>query len=425
MIRTDKYQLFALLCFWGALLIVVFGGRFYTTDVVVQAEVAGSFIGERSFLTASGNYGFIVTGIREGAFTPHGTGYSVLLIPAAIVGKIAGMNALKVAGALLNCLWSLILTGAWYLVAKKKYGDVSVLRMLVLAIGGMALVYGRMPYDVTSAAAAAMLGLYFLENGRLTAAGICIGLAIFIRLDSILLLPVFWRDWKTTLSMLRGIVPFLLLIAFANWYRFGSPFMEGHAQDPAMAFAPFKGGIPGLFLSPGKGLLYYTPLCIFALFFQRDWRLWLPFVLALFLHGMLLDWTGGTGWGPRFLFISLPFLLIPLAEKGRGGVLFWIIGSLGVVITIAACRSNTNLIEQNLGADLFSDPTRQKVLWTYAKSPLVGAFSNFGKDIPDLFGATAAQSAGLPFWSGLFAQIAAAAGLAFGGFAFLRKQTRV
>ena len=422
MTRNEYYRFLPLLFFWAALLTLVFGGRLYTTDVVAQAEVAGSFIGERPFLTASGEYGFIVTGIREGAFIPHGIGYSILLIPAAIVGKIAGINALKVTGALLNCIWSIILIGAWYGVVRKRYGEVSILRMLVLAIGSMVLIYGRIPFDVTSAAAVAMLGLFLLEDNKLTVAGICIGLAIFIRLDSILLLPIFWRDWRSSLKMLRGIIPFILLIGGANWYRFGSPFLDGHRQDPAMALAPFMGGIPGLFLSPGKGLLYYAPLCVFALFFQKDWRLWLPFVLALFFHGMLYDWTGGTGWGPRFLFITLPFLLIPLAENGKGGIMFWTIGMVGVIITITACWSNTGIIEQRLGADLFSDPTRQKVLWTYMRSPLIDAFRNFGRGVPDLFGATAAQSAGLPIWSGLLAQLTLAAGFTAGGFTLLKRQ---
>lgn len=109
--------------FWLSLSAAIFGGRFYTTNVVAQCEVAGSFLGERPFLTASGENGFIVEGVRDGAFVPHGAGYSEMLVPAALVGHFFGEEALKVTGALLNCLWSLVLVLAWYGVIRRR--DVS------------------------------------------------------------------------------------------------------------------------------------------------------------------------------------------------------------------------------------------------------------------------------------------------------------
>jgi hypothetical protein len=208
---------------------------------------------------------------------------------------------------------------------------------------------------------------------------------------------------------------------FFNWYRFGSPFLDGHGQDPAIAIEPFKGGIPGLLLSPGKGLLYYAPLCIFALFFQKDWRLWTPFVLSLVFHGMLYDWSGGTGWGPRFLFTTLPFLLMPLSRKGTGGKLFWIIATMGIIVCIPAFWSNPSLLEQASGMDLFDETSRHAVLWTYSSSPLVSAFRNFAVGVPDLFGAAMAVSSGIPPWTGVLAQFAVAAMFAAVGIRVLKK----
>ncbi|MCK4807883.1 MAG: hypothetical protein KAT09_09560, partial [Candidatus Aegiribacteria sp.] len=329
-----KSRLHAVILLWGALLALVFGGRMYTTDVLAQYEVAGSFIGQRSFMTVSGDFGWTVQGTRPGLFVPHGAGFSILLIPAVVAGKFLGLNGGKVASALLNAGFSLALIGFWYASAVKKYSDVPVLRFIAIAICGMVLVYGKVTFDVTAAAAAAMAGFYFSLHGRMFAAGLCLGLAILVRADSLFLLPLFWNDWRSMKKLIGGLVPFVLLILFLNWYRFGNPFLDGHGQDPAIAFEPFKGGIPGLLLSPGKGLLLYAPLCIFALFFQKDWRLWTPFVLSLFFHGMLHDWSGGTGWGPRFLFTTLPFLLLPLSFKGAGGKLFWIIAILGIVVCI-------------------------------------------------------------------------------------------
>ncbi len=391
---------------WAGLLVLVFGGRMYTTDVLAEYEVAGSIVGQRSFLTVSGDYGWAVSGSGGRIFAPHGVGYSILLIPAALAGGVLGLDAGKLVTALLNVGFSLCLIGFWYSVATRRFGKVPPLRMLALAAGGMALVYGKMPYDVTAAAAAAMAALYCIDTGRTALAGVCMGLAVLIRADSLLLLPVFWRGPKDLKIFFAGLIPFLLLAAGANWYRFGSPFADGHAQDPAMAFAPFKGGIPGLFLSPGKGLLYYAPLCILALFHQKDWRLWSPFVLSLVLHGMLLDWTGGTGWGPRFLFTSLPFLLLPLARSGTGGRLFWIIAAIGLTVSLAGSLTDTNALEQSLGPDAFGEPGRQAVIWNYSSSPLFVSFRAVFSGLPDMFGITAAARTGIPSAVGAAAQMA-------------------
>lgn len=414
-----------LLLLWTALLVLVFGGRMYTTDVLAQYEVAGSLIGQRPFLTASGEYGWIVDGVRPGNFVPHSIGYSILLIPAAFSGAVFGLDAGKISTGVLNGVFSLILIGFMYAAARNKYKKVSVARLIVIAIGGMFLVYARMPYDVTAAAAAAMAGFYFSCRDRALIAGFCMGMAVLIRLDSLLLLPVFWNGWTNMRKLLSGMAPFILIAASVNWYRFGSPFMDGHSQDPAMVIEPLRGGIVGLLLSPGKGLLYYAPLCVFALFFQKDWRLWTPFVLSLVLHGMLHDWTGGTGWGPRFLFTTLPFLLFPLVRKGTGGRLFLLIAALGIIVCIPACWSNVNMLEQAAGPDLFDEVGRQAVLWNYTAFPLFTAFKNLGNGIPDMFGATAAVSIGISAWFGLLLQSTIALILAGAGVFVMRKRTEV
>ncbi len=419
-----KSRLRAVILLWAALLVLVFGGRMYTTDVLAQYEVAGSFAGQRSFMTVSGDFGWVIQGARPGLFVPHGAGFSILLIPAAVAGQFLGLNGGKLVIALLNAGFSLALIGFWYASAVKKYSDVPVLRFVAIALCGMVLVYGKMTFDVTAAAAAVMAGFYFYLNDRLFAAGLFLGFAILVRADSLLLVPLFWTDLKGMKKIISGLVPFILLVLFLNWYRFGNPFLDGHGQDPAIAFEPFRGGIPGLLLSPGKGLLFYAPLCVFALFYQKDWRLWIPFVLSLIFHGMLHDWSGGTGWGPRFLFTTLPFLLLPLSFRGAGGKLFRVIAILGIIICVPAFWSNPSLLEQTSGADLFDEPSRQAVLWTWYSSPIISAFRNFAAGVPDLFGATAAASAGISIWIGVLAQTIAASVLAATGILVLKRSRR-
>ncbi len=325
--------------------------------------------------------------------------------------------------ALINSVLSLLLVGFWYASARKRFGsDVPVSRFILVALGGMTLVYGKMTFDVTAAAAALMAAYFFYGSERTLIAGACLGMAILIRLDSLLFLPLFIGDWKRMRQLALSVLPFILLIALANWYRFGNPLSDGHGQDPAIAVQPFRGGIPGLLLSPGKGLLYYAPLCILALFHQKDWKLLAPFVLSLVFHGMLHDWTGGTGWGPRFLFTSLPFLLLPLCKRGAGGKLFWPVAVLGGFITLLAVWSNPSVIEQAAGADLFDTGSRQAVIWSYSSSPVFGVLREFGRGTPDVIGAYAASEAGYPAWIGVLAQWLAA--IALGVFAIWRSRWR-
>jgi hypothetical protein len=408
------------LVLWASLLLLVFSGRMYTTDVLAQMEVAGSLSGSRPFMTVSGDYGWTVQGARSGIFVPHGLGFSILLVPAALAGGAFGIQGGKVVAALLNSGLSLVLLGFWYAEASRKYHSVPISRFILVAIGSMALVYGKVTFDVTAAAAAAMSAYYCFQVGRSVTAGALFGLAILIRTDSVLLFPLFIGGWRDLRRLWAGAIPFLLLILLVNWYRFGSPLLDGHGQDPAIAMEPFRGGIPGLLLSPGKGLLYYAPLCVLALFHQREWRLWTPFVLSLVFHGMLHDWTGGTGWGPRFLFTSLPFLLMPLCRKGSGGRIFWVVAVLGAAVCLPALWSNPSIVEQSAGADLFDDPTRQAVIWTYSSSPLFLAFRGFARGLPDVFGTTAAAAAGLGPWLGALLQWSAGVALSLFGVFRLR-----
>ena len=97
---------------------------------------------------------------------------------------------------------------------------------------------------------------------------------------------------------------------------------------------------------------------------------------------------------------------------------------LGIIVCIPAFWSNPSLLEQTSGADLFDEPSRQAVLWTFSSSPLISTFRNFTAGVPDLFGATAAASAGISIWIGILAQIAAASVLATTGILVLKNSRR-
>jgi hypothetical protein len=186
--------------------------------------------------------------------------------------------------------------------------------------------------------------------------------------------------------MAAGALPFVLALLAYNHYRFGAPFSDGHSQDPAISVDLYGKGIPGLLFSPGKGVFWYAPLTVLAIFYCGDWRFWSPFVFSLVLHGFLHDWTGGTGWGPRFLFPTIPVLFIPLMRPGAGGKPFRVLAALSAVIAIAAGVTDTNRLERSLGMDDFDTQSRQAVIWSPHRSPLLHTLALPDIGSPDLLG---------------------------------------
>ena len=87
--------------------------------------------------------------------------------------------------------------------------------------------------------------------------------------------------------------------------------------------APFASGLAGLLVSPGRGLLVYTPVVLFSLLglwaWWRDrarwsgpvWPVSATFALALILAaGQWRVWYGGHCYGPRLLTDALPCLVL-------------------------------------------------------------------------------------------------------------------
>jgi hypothetical protein len=383
----------------------------YTTDVVAQYQVAGSLAGLRPLLTA--DTGWTVTGADGASYVPHGPGWSVLLVPAALAGGVASPEAGKVAAGLTVALASLALMACWIELARRRHGRrASPMRVVALGAGAMLLVYGRMPYDVTAAAAAVLCALLLQDEGSDVWAGVLMGAAVLIRLDSVVVLPALWRGPRRTARLLPGLGLAAAAWGAANWYRFGSPLRDGHGQDPAAALDPASMGVAGLLASPGKGLAFYAPVALLGVALCRDWRLWLPFVLSVLLHGVMHDWTGGTGWGPRFLVPVLPLVLLPLCRRGGGGWAFWALCGWGWLLTLGACWSNPNQVEQSLGPDAIDEAGRRAVVWTFSRAPWTAALRRLGSGAPDILGSHAAAAAGVPAALGAGLQALAAAGLA-------------
>jgi len=120
-----------------------------------------------------------------------------------------------------------------------------------------------------------------------------------------------------------GAAPALIFLFAYNANYFGSPLQTAFGKKPiGMIRAPFE-GFAGLLVSPGEGLLLYSPVLLLALLACRR-PVRMLFVVRVAFWAMLahalywasyLDWWGGSAWGPRYLAEAIPFIVF-LAALG-------------------------------------------------------------------------------------------------------------
>lgn len=108
------------------------------------------------------------------------------------------------------------------------------------------------------------------------------------------------------------------LLALYQWLAFGAPWRHGFSGSLGRFSEPWGVGQLGLLVSPGKGLLFFTPVILVGLVgLVRAWRrerflpatLGLAFVAHLVFTGRWREWHGGECFGPRLMTDAVPLLL--------------------------------------------------------------------------------------------------------------------
>ncbi len=119
---------------------------------------------------------------------------------------------------------------------------------------------------------------------------------------------------------IAGVAPSIILNAAYNLLRFGSPLRAEPHADATFGVIPLS-SLPELLLSPGKGLIWYTPAVLLLLLAaRRFWRrapeaaLLFGIICAVYLlfYSSVTYWHGDPAWGPRYLYATLPYLILPL-----------------------------------------------------------------------------------------------------------------
>ncbi len=114
----------------------------------------------------------------------------------------------------------------------------------------------------------------------------------------------------------------LAAVGAANLARFGSILETGYSEGALWFSHPLLAGLFGLAVSPGRGLVFFAPLVVAALFGARRLPaeakvlcLGVPLVALAFV-ARWWAWHGASCWGPRLAIPVLPLLVAPAVFLG-------------------------------------------------------------------------------------------------------------
>ncbi len=191
---------------------------------------------------------------------------------------------------------------------------------------------------------------------------------------------------ETAPDPIIGALPVLAAVVWwlwANTARFGSPLNFGYQASIQTDFAlgNLLRGVVGQVLSPGRGLVWYAPPAVLAVFGfgelrRRDgrlaWALAAAVLVQLLFYSLRSTWWGNWCWGPRYLVPVLPLMVVLAAlalERRTLRLPAALLAALGVANAWAGLVVYNGLYQDVL----FGQPDGlHRLLWTFAEAPWVG-----------------------------------------------------
>lgn len=190
---------------------------------------------------------------------------------------------------------------------------------------------------------------------------------------AILLWPTFRaldrrRRTELALAACLPLLAWLAAIGWYNWVRFGSVTDSGYHESLLTMTAPLN--FLGLLFSPGKGLIFYSPLVVLgALGMPRLWRQdrSLAAALLVLLVGMTCiagstTFWGDEVWGPRYVVPAAWALLVPIAWWADSAVrrkVLVAVASLGVFVQVVGVSAQyahyVDVVDALTGVPVYQD----------------------------------------------------------------------
>lgn len=319
---------------------------------------------------------------RDGLATGGGgIGASAAAVPLALVGRVAAATTsgiqrdevVRVFVGFTNPIIGALLVGVCFLLARQLGASRrdGVLLAIIIGVGTLVWSYAHqfLFSELLTALFLCAAVLVAIRATRAAAwwlgplAGVLGVGAVFARataapfviLIGLYVLATTWRrrGWHSaiipTAGYVGGVIMAGLLLLLANWWRYGDTSDVGYGQ------APFElsvwDGLNGLLLSPGKSVFIYAPVAVVALIAVpwsiRRYPAEISLLLAIALVNLLIfarfsGWSGDQAWGPRYMLIALPLLVLIAAPVLSGtpwraaaataGCIGVVIATFGIVV---------------------------------------------------------------------------------------------
>lgn len=420
--HRTAWAIFALL---AGIYLLTASGHTYTIDEELMFGVAESLALRGSFALGTGD---------SNDYSAYSPGQSVAAAPLALLGHMLALllepNATAwVARAItlwLNPLVTAGIAALLYLAAARLgYGQRAAI--------GTALIYGLAtlawphsktlfsePLTALCLFGAFVAALYALpppgaagpaRRGLLLLAGVLAGLAPAVKIQAALLGPLLalhvalliWLAARQQApgQRIRSAAGLLLTwgagaalalgaLALFQWSFYGSPLESAYGSNERALQTLFTknlwAGLYGLLLSPGKGLVWYAlPLLLWPLAFVQFWRRsWLAALACGLIvaaqvgfYARVSFWHGDGAWGPRYLNIVLPFVVLPLTAylaglRGwhtpwRSGALLLLLLAM-VPVQVGGLAINLNIyVARSEGSVRYYQPRHAPQVWHLAQ----------------------------------------------------------
>lgn len=329
----------------------VSSGIIASTDGLYVFKVTQALV-ERGEITISGEN--IPTGHEEQSVSRFGLGLSLAAIPSYLLGRLVSVFApesfqslvLKGSVSLTNVVVSALVCLLLFLTGRQLgYSDrVSLLLTVCFAFTTFFIVYATKSFLTQPLETLCLVGtLYCLIKysrapdtmAALYAGGFC-GIGILTKWVFLINLPIVIayllaasgrnRRARDLSSFALPVMLFLALALGYNYMRFGSIVRTGYG-GVAVFSTPLLVGLYGLLFSAGKSLFLYAPIavlgCVAMRPFGKSHRREMLLLLGLFSANLMISstyhtWAGEGSWGPRYLTVVLPCLVLPFGTMLEG-----------------------------------------------------------------------------------------------------------
>lgn len=330
----------------------VSSGIIASSDGITMFNVTQAIV-ERGEISVGGEN--VAMGVGGKFYSRYGVAQSIAGIPLYLLGKLVSpllpepfqLLALKGIVSLTNAV-----LGAFVCLLLVKTGQklaystqVSLQLAMSFAFCTFFVVSATKSFFTQPLETLSLLAtFYFLLDLRpgssppsLATAGLFAGLGVLTKLAFIVNLPIFvvyllatsgkGRRARDLLVFSAPVAIFLTLALGYNYAKFESILKTGY-WGAAGFTTPLFVGLYGLLFSSGKSLFLYAPVALLGFVsmkaFAKSHRREMFLLLGLFAVNLLLiakyrDWGGEGSWGPRYLTLVLPCLVLPIGALLQSG----------------------------------------------------------------------------------------------------------